>query len=293
MKWQNQTGYEERDAQLLKHDAEQDLEQMRERSQGDYLKRQVEPLSRQAAEQPAKYPVGRLQKEPGVHPARYERNVGTVSRQEQELLRKKSICIVGCGGLGGGVIEGLTRLGVGKLTIVDGDVFDDSNLNRQVLSNEENIGKEKAAEGARQMKQINSEVQIRPLHMMLDAQNSRDIIRGHDVVVDALDNVQSRLVLEDACEKEGIPLVHGAIAGWNGQVAVVRPKDRLLHAIYQGGANKGAEVETGNPSFTPAVVSAMQVAETLKLLLGRDGVLENKLLLIDLLHHEYEMIEFG
>lgn len=228
-----------------------------------------------------------------LHPARYDRNVGTVSRQEQELLRKKSVCVVGCGGLGGGVIEGLTRLGVGRLTIVDGDVFDDSNLNRQVLSNEENIGKEKAVEGARQMKQINSEVQIRPLHMMLDAQNSRDIIRGHDVVVDALDNVPSRLILEDACEKEGIPLVHGAIAGWNGQVAVVRPKDRLLHAIYQGGQDKGVEVEMGNPSFTPAVVSAMQIAETLKLLLGRDEVLKNKLLLIDLLHHEYEMIEFG
>lgn len=227
------------------------------------------------------------------HSMRYDRNVGTVSRKEQEVLREKSVCIVGCGGLGGGVIEGLTRLGIGKLTIVDGDVFDASNLNRQVLSHEGNIGREKAAEGARQMKKINSSVEIRPLHTMLDAQNCCDIIRGHDVAVDALDNVQSRLILEDACEKEEIPLVHGAIAGWNGQVAVVRPKDRLLHIIYQGSQAKGAEAETGNPSFTPAVISGIQVAETLKLLLGRDGVLENRLLLIDLLNHEHEVIEFG
>lgn len=266
MKRQNEAGHESRDAASLKRELEQDLGQT----------------------------MGRLQKEPGLlYPARYDRNVGTVSKQEQALLQEKSVCVIGCGGLGGGVIEGLARLGVGRLTIVDGDVFDASNLNRQVLSNEENIGEGKAAEGVRQMKQINSQVEICPLHTMLDAQNCRDIIRNHDVVADALDNVQSRLILEDACEKEGIPLVHGAIAGWNGQVAVVRPNDRLLHIIYQNLEDRGAEVETGNPSFTPAVVSGIQVAEVLKLLLGKEGTLENRLLMIDLLSHQYEVIEFG
>lgn len=243
---------------------------------------------------------------------RYDRNLGTITEEEQVLLKQKSVCIIGCGGLGGGIIEGLTRLGVGKLTIVDADVFDATNLNRQVLSHEGNLGRSKAEEGALQMKQINAEVQIRPLQVRLNGQNAREIIKGHDVVVDALDNVQSRLILEEACEKEGVPLVHGAIGGWSGQVAVVRPGDRLLHAIYcddldDGTAdgksdgfgckepepvNQDSKPEGGNPSFTPAVIAGMQVAETLKVLLGRDDMLENELLMVDLLTHQYERIDF-
>lgn len=224
---------------------------------------------------------------------RYERNIGTVSPQEQELLKQRSVCVIGCGGLGGGVIEGLSRLGVGRLTIVDGDVFDVSNLNRQVLSSEKNIGMLKAEEGRRQISEINSEVEVTSICAFYTEENSRDIIRGHDVVVDALDNIASRKLLEDTCEQENIPLVHGAIAGWHGQLAVIMPGDRLIHTLYDGDENYGVEKETGNPSFTPAVVGALQVAETLKLLLGREGVLTNKLLTVDILQQQYEIIDFG
>lgn len=224
---------------------------------------------------------------------RYDRNIGTVSKEEQKMLKQKSVCVIGCGGLGGGVIEGLARLGIGKLTIVDGDVFDASNLNRQVLSNEKNIGISKAEEGKRQMAEINSEVEVCAICEFYDEGNSRAIIKGHDVVVDALDNIKTRKILELACEAENIPLVHGAIAGWNGQVAVIMPGDRLLHILYEGDENYGAEKETGNPSFTPAIVSAMEVGETLKLLLGREGSLKNKIMTLDVLEHQYEVIEFG
>lgn len=233
---------------------------------------------------------------------RFARNRGTVMAAEQELLMQKSVCIIGCGGLGGGIIENLTRLGVGRLTVVDGDVFDETNLNRQVLSNEHNLGKAKAAEAAAQMKLINSEVTINAVTDRLDEKNCAKVIAGHDLVIDAVDNINTRLLLESACEAEKITLVHGAIAGWSGQVAVIRPGDGLLHKIYDGEksaagsddlqADKGSETETGNPSFTPAVISGMQTAETLKVLLGRDGILENKMLMMDLLTHEYEIIEF-
>lgn len=224
---------------------------------------------------------------------RYDRNLGTISKEEQELLKEKSVCIIGCGGLGGGVIEGLTRLGVGRLTIVDGDVFDASNLNRQVLSNEKNIGLSKAEEGKRQMADINPAVQIHAINAFYTEENSREIIKGHDVVVDALDNISSRKILELACEDEGIPMVHGAIAGWHGQVAVVMPGDRIIHTLYEGNENYGAEKETGNPSFTPAIVAAMETAETLKLLLGREGILKNSVLTLDILNHQYDVINFG
>lgn len=221
---------------------------------------------------------------------RYDRNIGTITIEEQELLKTKSVCVVGCGGLGGGVIENLTRMGVGELTVVDGDSFDESNLNRQVLSNESNLGKSKALEAIEQMSKINSEITLIAIEDLLNAENACSIIDGCDVVVDALDNVEARLALENACVTECIPLVHGAISGWNGQVGVVMPESGILHQIYDGVT--GEESPT-NPSFTPAVISALQASETIKILLGREEALRNKLLMIDLLDHEYEIIDFG
>lgn len=223
---------------------------------------------------------------------RYDRNRGTVSLEEQEVLGTKSVLVAGCGGLGGTVIENLTRIGVGNITAVDGDVFDESNLNRQVLSNEEDIGKPKAQEAAEQMKIINSEVKVEPVIEFIDKDNAGKLVAGHDVVVDALDNISSRKILEAACEAENCPLVHGAIAGWNGQVAVVMPGSRIFETIYSGEDDKGSERETGNPSFTPAVIASMEAAEVIKILLNRDGVLKNKLLMVDLLNHQYETIDF-
>lgn len=221
---------------------------------------------------------------------RYDRNIGTITIEEQQLLKTKSVCVIGCGGLGGGVIENLTRMGVGHLTVVDGDSFDVSNLNRQVLSNEGNLGKSKAIEAIEQMSKINSEITLIAIEDLLNAENAGSIIDGCDVVVDALDNVDARLALEDACAAEGVPLVHGAISGWNGQVGVVMPGSGILHQIYEGDTQDNSPT---NPSFTPAVISALQASETIKILLGREEILRNKLLMIDLLDHEYEVIDFG
>lgn len=224
---------------------------------------------------------------------RYSRNVGTITTEEQNVLMQKSVCVIGCGGLGGGVIENLVRIGVGKFTVIDSDAFDVSNLNRQVLSNESNLGKAKAIEAAAQMKLINADVEITPIQTELTEENCRQIIAGHDLVVDAVDNIKTRTVLEIACEKEQITLIHGAIGGWSGQVGVIRPGDRLISKIYSGSEeNEDIDTSLGNPPFTAATVSAIQAAETVKVLLGRGNALYNKLLMIDMSEHQYEVIEF-
>lgn len=223
---------------------------------------------------------------------RYTRNIGTITVDEQDVLMQKAVCVVGCGGLGGGIIENLTRMGVGKITVVDKDAFDTTNLNRQVLSNEDNIGRLKAEEAAHQMKLINSEVAITAINTEVTSENIYDIIDGHDAVVDAVDNVSVRLVMEEACSDKNIPLIHGAIGGWVGQVAVIRPGAKILHMIYQE-EDLVAVQEDGNPSFTPAVISGIQAAETIKVLLGKECALDNKMLMIDLLDHEYEIVDFG
>ena len=222
---------------------------------------------------------------------RYNRNMNMLSLEENERLRTYKVCVVGCGGLGGYVIELLGRLGIGTITAVDGDVFDETNLNRQLLSSEEVLGKSKALTAEARMSKVNSDIKVYPIQAFATEENCDGIIRGHDLVVDALDNMNSRRLLESHCEKQNIPLIHGAIAGWYGQVSTIMPGDRTLQKIYPPNENKGAETELGNPSFSPALVASIQVAEALKVLLHRGEILQNKLLTIDLLSQEYETFQ--
>lgn len=222
---------------------------------------------------------------------RYNRNMNTLSLAENERLRSFKVCVIGCGGLGGYVIELLGRLGIGTITAVDGDVFDATNLNRQLLSSEELLGTSKAMAAQERMKKVNSDVTVNPVQAFVTEDNCSEIIRGHDIVVDALDNMTTRRLLEQNCENQSIPLIHGAIAGWYGQVSTIMPGDRTLQKIYPPNENKGAETELGNPSFSPALVAAVEAAETVKVLLGRGETLNKKLLTIDLLNQEYETFD--
>ena len=222
---------------------------------------------------------------------RYQRNMHTLSPEENLRIRDFKVCVVGCGGLGGYIIEMLGRLGVGAIVAVDGDVFEPSNLNRQILSNEGNLGVPKAIAARDRMAEVNSDVRVQPVTERFTAENSADLLEGCHLAFDALDNAPSRRVLEAACEQAGIPLVHGAIGGWYGQVCVVYPGDRVLEALLPEGSEKGIEAELGNPAFTPALVAALEVAEGVKVLFDKPGVLRHRLLAVDLLNHEYEVLD--
>lgn len=220
---------------------------------------------------------------------RYNRNMTTLSHEENERLHTFRVCVIGCGGLGGYVIELLGRLGIGYITAVDGDVFEETNLNRQLLSSEFHIGKSKALTAKERMQHVNSDITVQAICEYLTEENCDQIIAEHNIVVDALDNMSARRILERHCESQGIPLVHGAIAGWYGQVSTIYPGDQTIAKIYPEGEDKGAETELGNPSFTPALVASLQVAEVVKVLLKKGEILRGKLLNIDILNHEYEI----
>lgn len=213
-----------------------------------------------------------------------------LTEAENLSLRNFRVAVVGCGGLGGHIIEMLARLGIGRLTAIDNDVFDESNLNRQLLALPANIGKSKALEAKIRIEQVNPEIEITALNKFLDAGNAEILLSGHDVICDALDSISARRLVQYAAEKLGIPMVHGAIAGWYAQVCTILPGDRTLDRFYPEWYNKGEEVEFGNPSFTPALAASLQVAETLKVLLKKDGLLRNKLLTINTLTHEYLVV---
>lgn len=215
--------------------------------------------------------------------ARYMRNHKAISEADQSILKKKCVLVAGCGGLGGYVIEYLGRLGVGRLVVVDGDVFDETNLNRQLLSSNMNLGKPKVLAAQQRMQAINPLVNVDAHQVMLTELNAPSLMQGCDLVIDALDNIPSRMVLIKSARSLNIILVHGAIAGWYGQVNIVKPGDKELERLYESSpSEKGVEVELGNLAFTAALVASIQAAEAVKLLLGVGESIKG-LLQIDLL----------
>ena len=221
---------------------------------------------------------------------RYTRNIKTLSHEENEKLKDCKVCVVGCGGLGGYVIEMLGRIGVGHITAVDGDGFDESNLNRQILSDTYCLDKNKSIAAKERMERVNPLIRLNPINEMLTIENCKKIIQGHDVVVDALDSIDTRRLLQNMCEESNIPMVSGAIAGWYGQATTIYPKERTLDFIYRDKKGKGIEKELGNPSFTPALIASIEVSEVIKILIGRGELLRKKILFIDLLSGEYDVV---
>ena len=216
-------------------------------------------------------------------PKRYERNMTALSAEECAFLAKKRVAVVGCGGLGGSVIEALARIGVGHLRIIDGDVFEQSNLNRQILCTEEALGREKAVVAAERIRTINSEIEPEPVVAFLAESNARELVMGTDCVVDCLDNLEARFWLAHACQEVGVPIVYGAIAGWFGQVCTVYPGDVSFATIYGEPAGKSQHLKLGNLPFTAHAIAAVQAAEAVKVVLGRPSQIRNRLFMVDLL----------
>jgi len=229
-----------------------------------------------------------------ILPRRYLRNFGTLGWKGQLALLEGTVAVIGLGGLGGHVVEGLARAGIGRLVVVDGDVFVDHNLNRQFLSEEAWLGRSKVEAAQARVAAINSAVEVIPYPEMAGAERLREILRRVDVVVDALDRLPSRLILQDVASEVEIPLVHGAIAGWTGQVMTVLPGDRGLRALYgEEVPEQGAEVELGCPAATPMMVAAWQVQEVVKLLTGQGRLLRHQLLFMDAEMGTVELLKVG
>lgn len=223
-------------------------------------------------------------------PDRYLKNFSAISQEEQKTLGEKSVLVVGCGGLGGYVIEYLGRLGVGMIRVVDGDTFNETNLNRQLLSSTMNIGKPKVRAAVQRLQAVNSQVRSEGFEEFLTSENASSFLQGMDVAVDALDNIPTRLLLQEACKLSSVPLVHGAIAGWWAQVCVVQPGEDYLSLLYPDPEpHAGAEEELGVLSFTAAMAAALQASQVVKLLLSKP-VPKGQLLTIDLLNSVMESI---
>lgn len=196
---------------------------------------------------------------------RFLKNHSTISHEEQDSLKELKILVVGLGGLGGIVSEGLARIGLYNIGICDFDLVDETNLNRQLLSYEDNIGQPKLEQCINNLLRINKDINITS-YDKLSTTNEKLLndLTKYDIVIDCLDNYESRALLHNICIENDMKIVYGAIAGDYGYLGI-SSKDNML--IFDNKA--GIETELGNPFYTPAIIGSMQIKLALDVLFDK------------------------
>ena len=197
---------------------------------------------------------------------RFIRNLGALSEEECRILGSKRVLLAGCGGLGGYLLEALLRLGLGQILAADGELFEPTNLNRQLLCTRETLGRSKAEAAAERAEALGLPGRVIPLPRRLDRDNLPELLQGCDAALDALDSVADRRVLKAACDAAGIPYIPGAAGGWQAQAALSLPGDGLLDSLYPEGE---PPADKSVLPFAPALGAALEAALCLRLLCGR------------------------
>jgi molybdopterin/thiamine biosynthesis adenylyltransferase len=218
---------------------------------------------------------------------RYDRQMAIlgVSEAGQEKLKRAKVVIVGCGGLGSPAAIYLTAAGVGTLRIIDNDKVELSNLNRQILHWEEDIGRYKVESAAQKLTHLNKLVNIEPVAETITDENALSLIKDFDVIIDALDNMPTRFIINRTATRSGIPLVHGAIYGLEGRVMTVVPgKSACLRCLYQGLPPQHKFPVLGT---TPGIIGCIQATEAIKLITGVGRLLTNRLVVYDGLNMKF------
>lgn len=219
---------------------------------------------------------------------RYDRQMilPEIGEEGQKKLLDAKVLIVGVGGLGSPIALYLAGAGVGCIGLVDDDVVSISNLQRQVLYSEKELGKSKAACAAERLSALNSEIKVQPYSTRLTEDNAFDIIEEYDMVVDGCDNFATRYLINDICIRQGKPYIYGAICGFEGQVSVFNfgNRKKSYRDLYpdEEEMKRMPPPPKGVMGITPAVVGSIEATEVLKVIGGFGDVLAGELWTIDL-----------
>lgn len=236
----------------------------------------------------AGWQIEALALENGIYPRRYLRSMNGISRADQIELLRGRVSQVGLGGLGGLMAETLARSGVGRIRAVDGDVFEESNLNRQALSGMNVLGRPKAEAAVERCRSINPSVELSAEAAFLDRAGFLKLLEDCDVAVDALGGLRDRPALQEAASERGVPLVTGALAGWTGYVGVVMPGQLGPGDIM--GTDDSAEDSLGCPAPTVNLVSSIMAREVMRILTGKESPLAGRMLIIDMNGPTFETV---
>ena len=210
---------------------------------------------------------------------RYKRQMLLFGERGQLVLKDSSVIVAGAGGLGSPVAYYLAVAGVGHIQIVDQDRVERSNLNRQILHGEQDIGVLKVDSAREKLEQINPDIMVDAHGTTIDEQSIGSLLNDMDVIVDAMDNYPARYILNCAAIDRNIPLIHGAIHGFAGQATMIIPgKTACLRCLFPHPPPKETFPVVG---VAPGIIGMIQAHEVLKYLLGMGTLLENRLLLWD------------
>jgi len=215
---------------------------------------------------------------------RYERQIiiGGFGEEGQAKLKRARVFIAGAGGLGSPIATYLAAVGVGTMRIVDHDKVELSNLNRQILYWDENMGRSKTESAAAKLKKLNPGVKIEPVAETISETNMSQLVTGFDLIVDAMDNLPARYLLNRTAIEKNIPLFHGAVYGFEGRAMTIIPgKSACLNCVYHGVTIPGEKFPV--IGVTPAVIGCIQATEVIKYIVGLGKLLTNKLLIYDAL----------
>lgn len=202
-------------------------------------------------------------------------------KEGQKRLKSAKVVVAGAGGLGCPVSLYLTAAGIGKLTIIDKDKFELSNLNRQILGWQRDLGSFKAKVVAEKLVALNPEIKVHPLVIEITEENIGELIQDADVVIDAMDNWKTRFIINTECVKRKIPFIHAGISGLYGQIMTIIPgKTPCLLCLLPETPKEVSNFPV--LGVTPSIFASLQVMETIKLIVGFGETLTRKMLLFDL-----------
>ena len=217
----------------------------------------------------------------------FDQNLGIINQKTFDDIQNKHVLIVGLGGLGGHLAHTLVRFGFLKLTLVDYDTFELSNLNRQLFSTHQNLGQNKVDVIKDELLKINPKVVIQTFSKRIQELDLH-VINDVYVIVDATDHIQTKKDLESIASKLNVLLCHGAIGGWYGQFGIIEPHSNIIGKLY-GNETQGLEKTLKSPTFTPAIIANLMALEIVKSLAGVP-FLKNQIMQVDLLNHHYEIV---
>lgn len=226
---------------------------------------------------------------------RYSRQVmlEEIGFEGMEKIRGAKVCVVGAGGIGNPVITQLVAMGIGKLRIVDRDVIEVTNLHRQHLYTDDDIGRVKVEAAAERLRKLNPTVEIEPVPTSVTKYTAEGIVKGFDVVIDALDSVDARYALNDACIKHSIPLIYAGAIGVTGSVCTILPNNsaclRCMFPELNEEEMPACSTEGVHPSIL-YLVAGVQVSEAVKIIMRKEPALVNKLLYIDLSELSFDRV---
>jgi len=218
---------------------------------------------------------------------RYSRQVmlEEIGYQGQLKLKQASVCVVGVGGLGNPIVTRLAAMGVGKIRIVDRDVIELSNLHRQTMFTEDDVGQVKVETAAKKLRKLNADIIIEDLAVSINDYTAFEVVDGCDVVVDALDSVNARYSLNKACIEKKIPFVTGAAVGVTGQSFTILPNESACyHCLFPAldeDSMPTCSIEGVHPSIL-SIVGGIEVSEAVKVIMGKEPSLKDKVLHVDL-----------